>query len=95
MPYVWKAPKRFLRYRGVSIYHAYKDELSDSPLEFWYSTCGYESPGSGCEFDVRDLPGYKSRRPFGDPEHDREVIRAAIQAGLLEADAPLRRRGDD
>jgi hypothetical protein len=88
MPYVWKAPEKFLTYRGVNIYHAYKDELSDMPIEFWYSTCREESPGSPYEFDVRDLPGYRGGCSTADREEDKRVIKAAIAAGLLQQDTP-------
>lgn len=93
MPYVWQEPETFLGYQGITIYHAYKDEFSDVPVQYWYSTCGDESPGSPCEFDVRDLPSYdiNSDDPSLGPNRDyhKKVIQAAIDAGLIEQDAPL------
>jgi len=88
MPYVWRNAERFLTYRGVRICHAYKDEFSDLPLEFWYSTCACESPGSECEFDVRDLAGYNYETDGENPARHKEVVKAAIRAGLLQTDMP-------
>ena len=89
MPYVWKNAEVFLTCRSVKIFYAYKDELSDVPLDFWYSTCGSEPSGSGYEFDVRDLPGYEGKSDFGDRTEHRRVIKSAIVAGLPRADLPF------
>jgi hypothetical protein len=88
MPWQWK-PEEFLAYRGVRIFHAYKDEYSDIPLEFWYSTSSTGAPGSPHEFDVRDLPGYRGRTPEQELSKHQRVIRAAIDAGILSIDAAL------
>lgn len=89
MPWEWIEPEEFLTHRGVRIFHAYKDELSDIPLEFWYSTSSTAGPGSPYEFDVRDLPGYRSRcRADEVSEHER-LIKAAIDAALLQSDTPV------
>ena len=50
----WK-PRAFFSYRGKTIFHCYKDEYSDIPLEHWYTIHEFELPGSDFEFDVRDL----------------------------------------
>lgn len=93
MPYVWQDPEVFLEHNGVTIYHVYKDELSDVPVEDWYSTCGCESPGSAYEFDVIDVPGYdpKCDGPGWDERRNyhKKLIEAAIDAGLIEQDAPV------
>lgn len=95
MPYKWHPPKRFLAYRGVRIFHAYKDELSDVPLDFWYSTADCESPGSAYEFDVRELPGFRGPHDrFDEAEHKR-VMRDAIAAGVLLNETPLNEHLDD
>jgi hypothetical protein len=88
MPLVWRAAEKFLKCKGVSIYHAYKDEFSDIPLDFWYSTCDSAAPGSDYEFDVREIPGYQSRIDGADHTEHKRAIRAAITAGLLRADTP-------
>ncbi|MFH1742438.1 MAG: hypothetical protein ABIH23_25825 [bacterium] len=90
MPWEWSEPEEFLTHRGVRISHAYKDDLSDIPLEFWYSTSSTAEPGSTYEFDVRDLAGYRSRSRADEfLEHER-LIKAAIDAGLLRPDTPAR-----
>ena len=89
MPLQWIEPEEFLTYRNVRIFHAYKDELSDIPLQFWYSTSVVAGPGSSYEFDVRDLPDYSL--PLGGDEIliHKHVIEAAIDAGLLQSETPV------
>ncbi len=83
MPLVWHPSEKFLTYKGVSIFHAYKDDFSDIPLEFWYSTCATAPLWSGYEFDVRQLPGYRPRFDGPGPSEHERVIREAIAAGIL------------
>lgn len=89
MTWQWIEPKEFLTYRGVRIFHAYKDELSDVPLEFWYSTSSTAGPGSPYEFDVRDLADYRSRYRADEVSEHERVIKAAIDTGLLQSDMPV------
>lgn len=89
MPWKWIEPEAFLTHRGVRIFHAYKDELSDVPLEFWYSTSSTAGPGSPYEFDVRDLPGYRSRYRADEVSEHERLIKAAIDTGLLQSDTPV------
>ena len=89
MPWQWIEPKEFLTYRGVRIFHAYKDELSDVPLEFWYSTSSTAEPGSPYEFNVRDLADYRSLCRAGEVSEHECAIKAAIDAGLLQSDTPV------
>jgi hypothetical protein len=59
------------------------------------STCREAPEGSIYEFSVEDLPGYDSRRdpePHNggpDLEYHKELIKPAIDAGLLRQDEPL------
>lgn len=84
MPLQWVEPELFLSHRGVNIYHAYKDEYSDISLEFWYSTLS--CAGCSYEFDVRDLPGYRSHIEVDELLRHRTVIEAAIDAGILQSE---------
>lgn len=54
MPINW-CPSIALTYRGTEIFHCYKDEYSDIPMEFWYTFNGDELPGSEFEFDIREM----------------------------------------
>lgn len=91
MPFVWCKPEQFLSYQGVRIFHAYKDDLSDVPLDFWYSTSDSACADSPYEFDVRELPGCQS--PARDPDQTEHaaVIKQAIDSGLLRPDTPVQR----
>lgn len=56
MPYVWKAPELFYKYKGKKIYHTYHDDncLSD----FWYTTEPHDDDIDGSDefhFDIRDI----------------------------------------
>jgi hypothetical protein len=85
----WIEAEEFLRHNGVRIFHAYKDELSDIPLEFWYSTSSTAESGSHYEFDVRELFGYRSKNDKDNMSEHERVIKAAIDAGLLQSDIPV------
>jgi hypothetical protein len=89
MPLRWSPPEQFLEYDGVKVFHTYKDELSDFPQSYWYSTSDNAAIGSECEFDVRSLPTYDPRRDVMDSEEHRNAIRAAISAQMLASNAPL------
>ncbi|MBN1392563.1 MAG: hypothetical protein JW947_07150 [Sedimentisphaerales bacterium] len=85
----WIEPEEFLRHKGIRIFHAYKDEFSDIPLEFWYSTSSTAEPGSPCEFDVRELEDYRPQNDTGGKSEHKRVIKAAIDIGLLQSDTPV------
>jgi hypothetical protein len=89
MPWQWVQPEELLTHRGVRIFHAYKDDTSDIPLEFWYSTSSTSEPGSVYEFDVRDLAGYRSQNGQDKMSEHKRAIKAAIDAGLLQSDVPV------
>lgn len=91
MPVRWVEPEFFMEHRGVRVYHAYKDDDSETPLEFWYLA----ATGKNIEFDVRDLPALdgvtswswssadmKVEVSAGRDAH-RRIIRAAINAGAV------------
>jgi hypothetical protein len=82
-------PEKFLTHNGVRIFHAYKDELSDIPLEFWYSTSNTAGSGSLYEFDVRELAGYRPQNDKDNMTEHKRVIKAAIYAGVLQSGIPV------
>lgn len=86
-----RRPEEFIRYRGVSIFHAYKDQFRDIALDYWYSTSPSGAPGSEYEFDVRELPGYRPAQGLAIVLEHARVIVGAIQAGILRANKPLKR----
>jgi len=55
MPYIYQEPEVFMEYRGVKVYHVYKD--SGTPymkqLGYWYTLDKEER--SNYEFDIRDV----------------------------------------
>ncbi|MFA5553822.1 MAG: hypothetical protein WCZ89_02100 [Phycisphaerae bacterium] len=85
----WVGPEKFLLYHGVSIFHTYKDEFSDIPLEFWYSTSSTAEPGSPYEFDVRDLADYKLLYGTDEMSKHKKAIKNAIDAGLLKSETSV------
>lgn len=85
MPLKWMEPEQFIDFEGVKIFHTYKDDLSDIPQSYWYSTCDTVAD-SEYEFDVRDLPDYNPHRDIGNFEEHRNAIRSAIMMGVLKSD---------
>lgn len=81
---VWRDPDLFIEYKGVKVYHAYKDGDYDQELEYWYAIYPEDNFIFYCpyEFDVRDLP-----KSFGMKEASHEeIIRYAIDHGYLTKD---------
>jgi len=79
MPEAWVDPEIFMSYRGVDIYHVYKnDHVSDGVRSYWYGTeCSASDdnefdPENNPVFDVRELPSYRLDMPHED------IIKAAI-----------------
>lgn len=88
MSFTWR-PEPFVTHLGVTIYHAYKDEFSEIPLDYWYSTSEDALPGSEYEFDIRELRSFfKStiRTQFVD---DKELIQFAIERNFLNENLPV------
>lgn len=90
MPYrmEWFDPEVFLEYKGVTIYHCYKDDDYNSILTYWYTTDGgfdKEEPEHTKDFDVRTLPTWVEdiRNPI---EAAIKAISAAIDMGLITRD---------
>ena len=83
MPYDnrWNPPELFMTHRGVDIYHAYKEDNVQEILTYWFSVPNPEEEGEYLEFDIRELPGYRSLQTAGASYHT--LIEAAIDDGSL------------
>lgn len=82
MPYVekWVAPEKMLKYRGIQIYHAYKDnDYNNGPLTWHYTTDPHASDDDANEFDVRELSTWiePSHPPYLSGEGNTPENRAA------------------
>lgn len=79
MPTIQVSAPILLSYKGVTIFHAYResDDNIDSPLTYHYSL----SPSGELDFDVRDLPAYSAEVKLS---HE-FVIRAAIDSNVFAA----------
>jgi len=83
MPQKWIDPELFFRYKGVSIFHTYKNDNANGVKFYWYTTDPIEPEDSnGYSFDVRELP-----LPAGclasDAIYHQAIIKNAIDNGLL------------
>lgn len=79
----WK-PSAYLSYLGETVFHCYKDEYSDVPLDNWYTLSEFELPGSDFEFDVRDV----RRRLLVEGKIDKHcpvdlILKVAIENSIL------------
>ena len=49
-------------YRGVEVYHVYKNDWADQPpREYWYTLDSYGSEDGDDSFDIRDMEVYDSK----------------------------------
>ena len=86
----WK-PNACLTYRGQTVFHCYKDEYSDVPMENWYTLSEFELPGSDFEFDIRDLR--RALLAEGRIERnypDDQILKIAIDNSVLPFESAIR-----
>ena len=67
MPYVstYVLPDVFLKYKGVTVYHTYKEGEFSEPSNNFLCTHVDDADGYDhkTQFDVRELPGFKIKYP--------------------------------
>lgn len=82
MPTKWVPPKVFLKYKGVTVYHTYRNDDIEMPhRDYWYGwreDCCEERDS----FDVRDLPN-PHRYDLDTDQGKRAVLREVIDAGIV------------
>jgi len=86
----WVDPELFLEYKGVKVYHTYKDDDFEERLMYWYAIYP-----TGCfhddyiEFDVRNLPAPAGinlstmEKLSNYAELHRKIIEHAIDQGYI------------
>lgn len=79
MPLAYTAPEVFMEYRGVTVYHCYKQMDMNNRDPNRYTTDGQEELDSEFEFDVRKLATPNGTRH---DEHQK-IIQYAIDCGSL------------
>ncbi|MEW6770116.1 MAG: hypothetical protein AB1330_01805 [Bacillota bacterium] len=95
MPYGWVEPDIFLEHGGVTIYHVYKDDEIDNVIrEYWYTWREDGGELTPWRFDVRDIATALGMS-VSDFDEIEEVIKKAIDLGLLTKDGPLGFPEDD
>ncbi len=91
----WVPPAVFLTYRGVKIYHIYRNDQEDQGVRaYWYCTDPLGGGDGYSEFnvDVRTLPGYSKGLESTGDGHIKRVLRDAIKAGILKKESPVAAR---
>ena len=85
MPYKWVDPDVFFEYKGIEIYHSYKDGWYIDVFNFRYSTDILENTGDTVdyEFDVRDLPNPDNLDLNHGIDNHETIIKGAIDKKLL------------
>lgn len=84
MPYKtrWIDPAIALEYKGITVYHTYKDDDIDNYIHpFHYTTNPKYSEDSGKKFDIRKLWAWKK---YGTEKHTKaeaiKILKAEIDA---------------
>lgn len=74
MPYAWIDPDCLIAYKGICVYHTYRnDDYDAGPMENWYT----QHLDGANQFDIRDFDCYDARL-----SHEEIMIRA-IDSGEL------------
>ena len=78
----------FYRFRGVKIYHVYKnDDVEDICRDYLFSTVSWSQDDSEYTFDIRDIPRFGAiKRRKGEDSDDKALLRLAISEGWLKQD---------
>ena len=71
MPFIYVEPGVFIVVDDIAIYHAYKDDFADRPLDCWFQV---DSKDGYTQFDIRDLD---------DCGDDAETLRQAVRDDSL------------
>jgi hypothetical protein len=84
MPYIYQEPEVFFQYRGVKVYHTYKDSGTQyvKTYGYWYSLD--EEEGERYQFDIRDVANNANLPRLGSESEDewfKRVLRRVIGSG--------------
>ena len=88
MPFEWVPPRVFMRYRGIKIYHTYRNDVITDPSQYWFTFDGLDEDYAH-SFDVRTL-AYTIRGTDEaswqyppDTEEMKEAMKTGIESGAL------------
>ena len=89
MPYTheWVEPELFLEYKGVEVYHSYRDDdYGNGPWEYWFQVQLTDDTEGTTEddmheFDVRDLHTWKATKDKGVRCSRKKSIQEALDDG--------------
>ncbi len=93
MPMQWVPPEVALEYKGVTIYHVYKnDDMEQGARTFWFGTSPDCSDENEKSFDIRALStwvaackaGSEKWMSMSDEERVMVTLKAAIDQKLLK-----------
>ncbi|WP_422661606.1 hypothetical protein ACK8P5_26145 (plasmid) [Paenibacillus sp. EC2-1] len=87
MPFTWLDPEILLTYRGINVYHTYKNDNINDRSYLWYSL---NDDGSEA-FDVRDLTTPSN---IATERHDFIIMRAIDEGELNQFIADSEQAGD-
>lgn len=86
MPFVWVEPKLFTQWRGVNVYHVYKNDNQDMILDHTYSLDTYAEEGM---IDAREL-SLPAGVSTDDPNWHALAIQSALDNDLIEMPDDIR-----
>lgn len=108
MPYkiVWVEPEVFLEYKGVAVFHSYKNDSFEDRFFYWFTTnpSGVNEISDEYQFDVRRIVVPLSETsqtvvdvlapPVSEVEGIAATIRRAIDAGLIRPPPEEQQKGN-
>jgi len=85
MPYTWTDNELFLKYKKISIYHVYHDNMEQGgKLAYWFGCSPTTLEDDPDTFDVRDLADPSGLIDIETEKGKKELIKHAINSGQLD-----------
>lgn len=77
MPLKWVEPEVAVEYKGVKVYHVYRDNMWNDTLDYRFALDSLETDDLGKHYDVRELPEWDGKLS------PKEVLKQAIENGTI------------
>jgi len=89
MGYTWTKNPVAVTRKGVKVYHIFDNDDADNGIlrVFWFGLSANASDDGDDSFDVRELPNWRNPESLkAEPEHIKNILREAIDLGLIYKD---------
>ena len=95
MPYKWVDPKVFVKWKGVTVYHTYRNDDANNAWFYHFTTNSAGAEGDDeNSFDIRELPVVANPKnqtkclSSNNLEHQKLIIKKCIEVKNIKLEPP-------